>query len=127
MTNDTYTDETDRLPLYALAAHAAGDFPLQTDWMAENKFNSRAARAVHVAVYTASFIPVVIASGWTAQQSATFLGTLAASHFAIDSQRWNDTVPIWFDQALHVIALAVSFAVADRSVAAGTDRKEDDE
>lgn len=127
----TQTDEqatgsasgTDRLPLYALAAHAAGDFPLQTDWMAEDKFDSKVTRAVHVAVYTAAYIPVVIASGWSNRRSVTFLGTVAATHFAIDSRRWNDAVPIWYDQALHVIALAVAFAVADQSVDTATDQE----
>lgn len=117
--------DTDRLPLYALAAHAAGDFPLQTSWMAKNKFDSRVVRAVHVAVYTVAFIPVAIASEWTKRQSAMFLGTLAATHFAIDTRRWNDAVPIWFDQALHVIALAVSFALADRSTATAPSQEGD--
>ena len=110
-----YSGDTDRLPLYALAAHSAGDFPLQTDWMAGNKFDSRVARAVHVAVYTAAYIPVVIASGWSKRRVATFLGTIATTHFAIDSRRWNENVPIWYDQGLHVIALAVAFALADRT------------
>jgi len=103
----------DRLTLYALAAHAAGDFPLQTDWMAGNKFDSRTARAVHVAVYTACYIPVVLKSGWSKRQALTFLGTITATHFAIDSRRWNENVPIWYDQALHVISLAVAFLLAD--------------
>ena len=113
---------TDRLSLYALAAHAAGDFPLQTDWMAENKFDSRLARGVHVAVYTAAFIPLVLAGGWSKKRSMAFLGTLAATHFGIDSRRWNENVPIWYDQALHTIALAVAFALADRTVGAESDR-----
>jgi len=105
----------DRTVLYALASHAAGDFPLQTDWMAENKFDSPVARAVHVAVYTSAFVPLAFGGSWTRQQATAFLTTLAATHMAIDSRRWNDAVPIWFDQALHVIALAVAVAVADAS------------
>lgn len=121
------TDGTERLPLYALAAHAAGDFPLQTDWMAENKLDSRVVRLVHVAVYTSAFIPVVIASGWTKRQSATFLGTLATTHFVIDSRRWNDAVPIWYDQSLHIITLAVSFVLADCSVDADSEKSDGSE
>ena len=120
--SDNYNDGTDRLTLYALAAHAAGDFPLQSDWMAANKIDSRSARAAHVAVYTAAFIPVVIASKWSKRRSVAFLGTLATTHFAIDSRRWNENVPIWFDQALHVIALAVSFVIADRTQDTDTDQ-----
>ena len=123
--SDRSIDDTYRLPLYALAAHAVGDFPLQTDWMAESKLDSRVVRCVHVAVYTAAFIPVVIASRWTTRQSSTFLATVAATHFAIDSRRWNDAVPIWYDQALHVIALAVAFLLADHTQDTDTDRSED--
>ena len=109
-----------RLPLYALAAHAAGDFPLQSDWMAANKLESPIARSVHVAVYTAAFVPVVLSSSWSRRQAAAFLVTIASTHFVIDSRRWSDVVPIWYDQALHVIALAVAFALADR---VGGDRR----
>lgn len=58
----------DRHTLAFLAAHATGDFPLQTDWLAAEKF---------------------------------------------DSQRWSEAVPIWYDQALHVIALAIALEVID--------------
>lgn len=105
--------DTDRMTVYALAAHATGDFLLQTSWMGENKLDSRAVRALHVVIYTAAFVPIVIASEWTNRQSVTFLGTVATTHFAIDSRRWTGTVPILFDQVLHGIALAVSFALAD--------------
>lgn len=100
--------------LSLLASHAAGDFPLQTDWMADQKFESRSARAAHVAVYTLGFLPALLASDWTLRQSAAFLATIASTHFVIDSRRWNDAVPIWYDQALHLIALFVAAAVAGR-------------
>lgn len=106
-------NDTGRMTLCVLAAHAAGDFLLQPKWMGTNKLDSRAVRALHVVVYTAVFIPIVMASKWTSRQSVTFLGTVATTHFAIDSDRWNDTVPILVDQVLHGIALAVSFALAD--------------
>ena len=99
--------------LYALASHAAGDFPLQTDAMAAEKFDNRLVRARHVAVYTASFIPALLTTEWNKRQAAAFLGTIAATHFVIDSRRWNDAVPIWYDQALHVIALAVATSLAE--------------
>lgn len=83
--------------------------------MAANKLDSRLARAVHVLVYTLSFVPFVRSTEWSSRQTGAFLVTLATTHFAIDSKRWKDTAPFWFDQALHVIALAVSVAIADRS------------
>ncbi|WP_226043458.1 DUF3307 domain-containing protein [Natrinema sp. DC36] len=103
----------DRHALAFLAAHAAGDFPLQSDWMAAEKFDSRLARAAHVTVYTAAFLPPVIGAGWSRRRTAAFLAILWASHFVVDSRRWNDAVPIWYDQALHLIALAVALEVVD--------------
>ncbi|WP_222912733.1 DUF3307 domain-containing protein [Natrinema sp. SYSU A 869] len=103
----------DRHALAFLAAHAAGDFPLQTDWMAAEKFDSRLARATHVTVYTAAFLPVVRRTGWPWRRTAALLALLWTSHFVVDSRRWNDTVPIWYDQALHLIALAVALEIVD--------------
>jgi hypothetical protein len=71
--------------------------------------------AAHVAVYTLVFMPVVFASDWSLRQSAAFVATIATSHYALDSRRWNDTVPIWYDQALHLIALAAAAFLADNS------------
>ena len=99
--------------LSLLAAHAAGDFPLQTDRMAKEKFNSYRVRAAHVAVYTLGFVPVVAMTDWTLRQSAAFLAALATTHYAVDSQRWNDAAPVCYDQALHVIALAMAAFLAD--------------
>lgn len=99
--------------LYALASHAAGDFPLQTDEMAAEKFDNPRVRAEHVSVYTASFLPFTLAAGFTHRQKAVFLTVLWGSHFVIDSRRWNDSVPIWFDQALHVISLALAVALTE--------------
>lgn len=103
--------------LYAIAAHFAGDFPLQSDRMAAAKFEDARVRAEHVTVYVATFLPVVIATDWSRRQAVVFLGGLWGSHYAIDSRRWADPVegfptrPLWFDQAFHLIALAVLVAV----------------
>lgn len=100
--------------LRALAAHAVGDFPLQTDEMASEKFDDRTVRARHVTVYTLTFVPVAILEGWSLRRGLLFLGTIWLTHFGIDSRRWNDAVPIWYDQALHVIAIAVAAELAGR-------------
>lgn len=110
---------TDFLTLYALAAHFAGDWPLQSDRMAAEKLESAWVRTQHVAIYTLVFIPVVVAADWTRLASGVFLLGLAGSHWAIDSRRWKQPVegfesrPIWFDQAYHVVALGVAVAVAE--------------
>jgi hypothetical protein len=109
--------------LLLLAAHAAGDFPLQTDRMAAGKFDGPTARSAHVAVYTAAFLPVVWLLGWPAVRSVVFLAVLAATHYAIDSRRWAEpkerfeSYPIALDQALHVIALAGAVVVSSWVVA----------
>ena len=102
------------LTLYALAAHALGDFPLQTDNMAANKLDDPGIRAKHVATYTLGFLPVALATDWDRKGVAVFLLSVAGSHFMIDSRRWNENVPIWYDQALHVIALAVAMVLGRR-------------
>ena len=104
---------TDYGTLYALACHALGDFPLQTGHMAREKLDDATVRAKHVSVYTASMVPFALATDWGATQRCVFLVTIWGSHFVIDSGRWNDEVPIWFDQALHIIALAVSVALTE--------------
>lgn len=45
---------------------------------------------------------------------------LWGSHFIIDSRSWNETIPIWnddlpiwYDQALHVIALALTLVLTE--------------
>ena len=120
------TGRRDRLPLYALAAHAAGDWPLQSDQMATEKFDDPKTRAKHIGVYTLSFLPVAMASDWDSRGKAVFLLTIAGTHFAIDTRRWVEnyeafpTRALWFDQAFHLIAIAVAFALADRRRSADT-------
>ncbi|REA00195.1 hypothetical protein DEQ92_20290 [Haloferax sp. Atlit-6N] len=105
--------------LYALAAHAAGDFLLQTDRQAAEKFDDPAVRTEHVAVYTSCFAPVAMAADWNQRGTLAFVVTLFGTHFVIDSQRWADdseafpTFSVWRDQALHVVALAVAVALAE--------------
>ena len=113
------SDDRALLPIYALAAHGLGDWPLQTDQMAAAKLDNRQVRAKHVAVYTISFLPVVMAANWRRRGTVAFLVTLAGSHYVIDSQRWKDdtdefpTFAIWYDQVLHLIALALAMGLGE--------------
>ncbi len=104
----------DRSRLYGVVAHSIGDFLLQPTWMGQRKLDSIAVRAVHVIVYTTVFVPLVATRGWTLRQARAFLGTLGLTHFVIDSRRWHASAPIWVDQGLHMIALALAFAIAER-------------
>jgi hypothetical protein len=109
--------------LLLLAAHAAGDFPLQTDWMAAEKFDEPTVRFAHVAVYTVVFFPAMFFLGWSPRRSVVFLAVLAATHYAIDSRRWAEpkerfeAYPFSLDQSLHVIALAGAVVVSSWVVA----------
>ena len=111
---------TQWLSLYALAAHLAADFPLQSDKMASKKFDSGLVRAKHVAIHVIAMVPTALAADWSWRQRVTFLSALAATHYAIDTRRWStprdgfETRPIWFDQAFHVVALAICAGVAQR-------------
>lgn len=105
------------LSLFALACHFAGDFPLQTDRMAAEKFDNWMVRSVHCAVYTACFTPFTIVSEFSFYHGSLFLALLGVSHYAIDSRRWAEDFPefptraLWFDQAYHIIALALIVAL----------------
>lgn len=121
--------------LYLLAAHLVGDFVFQSRWQAVRKFDDRAYRARHVLSYVAAFVPVllVVRPGWL--PAGAFLLALAGLHFATDTRRFTSnvgdlvawrflrdedragsaslpanpwpTLPLAFDQTLHVVQLAV--------------------
>lgn len=99
-----------------LAAHMLGDFPLQTDAMAEGKFESLHQRAVH------SWVHMVLATlfTWpflTNAQTALVGPMVLVLHFAIDTRRWAEpkdgfeVYPIAVDQAYHVASLFVVILV----------------
>jgi hypothetical protein len=74
-----------------LVAHLVGDFMLQNDWMARNKYHSSLACGVHVVVYTLPFL-FITQNPWT-------LLVIAGTHFAID--RWRINRPlIWVRNVL---------------------------
>lgn len=98
--------------LEILAAHGAGDFILQSQWMAANKLTNPLARLWHVVVYTACFIPTLAFSGLSVEQLLLTLLLIAGPHYVLDSRRWasGDTwppKPIMVDQVLHLIHLAL--------------------
>jgi hypothetical protein len=78
-----------------LVAHFAGDFLLQSDWMATNKSKKWDALAIHVSVYTAAFVPFVI---WQGDQWmwASFLVVTWVAHFLTDAATSRATSKLWF-------------------------------
>lgn len=70
-----------------IVAHIVGDFILQSDWMAREKFRSSLACLVHVITYTLPFLLLT-------QVPETLL-VIAGTHFLID--RWRlPRFLIWF-------------------------------
>jgi hypothetical protein len=93
--------------LALLAAHMAGDYLFQTDWMAREKFTNHEALFLHSLVYALCFVPLC-ALGLNMAAPAFILVT----HLVIDSRRWASgkawpAKPILVDQSLHLIVLAL--------------------
>lgn len=100
------------LSLYLIASHMAGDYLFQSKWMAANKLHNRFARAVHVLVYTACFVPVAIVYEKKPYLAISFLCYLAIFHYLTDSKRWRTSnpwpaMPILQDQSLHILQIAI--------------------
>jgi len=96
--------------LALLSAHLLADFPLQSDQMAQGKFDSAETRLQHVGVHwivTGLFLALVVSP----QKAAIGLFSVSIAHFVIDSRRWNiqdgqfDLYPIVEDQSLHITSL----------------------
>ncbi len=93
--------------LLLLACHFIGDFPLQSQWMSEEKSKRWEINFYHVVVYTSVF---VIAG---TKLSLVSLVIIFVTHFLIDtlSARWKIVKHIWQDQLLHVLVLIFVFLV----------------
>jgi len=66
-----------------LAAHAIGDYLLQSDWMASKKRTEKVAAVVHASVYTLCFLPLV----WSDRSAVSVFKAVLVihySHFLID-------------------------------------------
>jgi len=96
--------------LALLSAHLLADFPLQTDGMAAEKFDSLFMRVYHCSVHwmlTGLFLALVIGP----QTAAIATVLVTASHFIIDTRRWAEPkdgfelYPIAVDQSLHITSL----------------------
>lgn len=99
------------LPLSLAACHMLGDFVFQTDWMAARKLTNWKVRAIHVLVYSATFLPVLLFY-YNAWAALLFFLALILTHFVLDSRRWVSgekwpPKPIIVDQTLHLVVLAI--------------------
>ena len=99
------------IPLWFIALHMLGDFVLQNNWMAKNKFTNSIALLLHVSVYS---IPFFILGYLTLPIPLAFVMTsiIFILHTITDSDRWitNKEWPpgeILADQTLHALQLAL--------------------
>src|SRR4051812_5610921 len=69
------------IALALLAAHMIGDYIMQTGWMAANKLQDWRARTVHVSVYSAAFVPVVLLTKLNVQMMLLFVALVWITHF----------------------------------------------
>jgi type IV secretory pathway TrbD component len=114
-----------------LVCHLAGDYLLQTNWQAANKFGglgpdptARRALLAHIAAYALGFVPVLVWMGDGLGVSVLWLAAVALPHLVQDDGRLLDlyvrrikrcepdnmpAVRAAVDQAFHVLAL---FALA---------------
>jgi hypothetical protein len=112
------------------ASHHVGDFLLQTEWQALNKYGglgrdpiARRALLTHVATYTAAFIPALVWLGTEIGASVVAIAALISIPHLIQDDgrlltRYNRTVKhlvaspgesIWVlvDQSMHIVTLAL--------------------
>jgi hypothetical protein len=116
-----------------LVCHLAGDYLLQTNWQASNKYGglgqdatARRALLAHIAAYTLAFVPAFVWLGDDLASTALWVAALALPHLVQDDGRLLDlyirrvkrcdpddmpAVRAAVDQAFHVIAL-LALAVA---------------
>ena len=101
-----------------LAAHLAGDFLLQSGWMAYNKKLNIIALLLHTSIYTllqavaiiaiSYHYPPIIDSIWW------ILGSIFISHAVIDkiefcqNDEWDQKC-FWVDQSWHAVTLAIIY------------------
>ncbi|MBC7105436.1 MAG: DUF3307 domain-containing protein [Firmicutes bacterium] len=102
---------------WLLVGHLAGDFLLQTGWMARNKAHNPLARAVHVVVYAGAVYLAGLPAGGLSWPG---LALVALTHYVLDGQGFvrfwlrclnGSDGPYWLgivvDQAWHVVVLAL--------------------
>ena len=119
-----------------LVSHLAGDFVLQTDWQARNKFGGlgrdrehRRALLSHILIYTLCYVPALIwlSGDLSAAAVAGIAALIAIPHLIQDDGRFlsaylasvkgsraapGDLVYVGVDQSLHVLALFATALIA---------------
>ncbi len=95
-----------------LAAHMIGDYILQTNEEAVNKFTDFNQLFSHCIKYTMAFIPFLIVDKSSMDRKMLFGYLMLATHLLTDRRRWASgeewpPKPILVDQAIHAATLAL--------------------
>ncbi len=95
-----------------LAAHMVGDYILQTNDEAVNKFYDVNKLMDHCFKYTMAFLPFVLVTDSSIERKVAFLMSVYVTHILTDSRRWASgeewpPKPILVDQAIHAVTLAL--------------------
>lgn len=106
-----------QLAICILALHYVGDFVMQSDWMAQNKSRNWGALAIHVGVYTTTFLVIALLCG-VLSTVLVYVLLNGGIHFVVDAitsrisskcYRNGDMHTFWcvvgFDQLLHQACL----------------------
>jgi hypothetical protein len=111
---------TPPIAMYLIAAHLAGDFLLQNDWMAARKQHSSLVCTVHVGVYMLGFVALAVlgllawaacaliaAQHWIQDRTsgaAVYMHLMGQKEFAARLGPWSVIV---VDQSLHLVWIAL--------------------
>lgn len=90
-----------------LLAHLVADYPLQANWIANNKNDDELALLAHVWIHLAVTAVLVASIGEPPRTVALVSIAVAGVHTTIDYNR----LPIRWDQTAHLLALVVIWGV----------------
>jgi hypothetical protein len=92
-----------------LAAHMVADYPLQSDWLADNKHSSTIALWSHTATHACiSALGLLYATGLSNRIVASTVIAIFGLHAAIDAQEFS----IRWDQTAHLVTLVALSGMA---------------
>lgn len=98
--------------LLGLLAHVAGDYGLQTSWMAREKLTRFDAAAVHAGAYSVPFVPLLALAAPSWQFALAGWVVVAGTHAVLDRFRVARTL-VWARNQLAPARDRYAFATAD--------------
>jgi len=98
------------LIIWIMFAHWAGDFVLQSGWMATNKSKNLKALFLHAATYTTTIIALISVIFSLEIKSILLFGLLnGVMHFGIDGITSRITSHLWQKKSVHYFFVMIGF------------------